>query len=237
MKKIFGLIAVAAILAGCGGNAVVKKDEAAKPAAEVVKPAVDTSKPLMLCDFESLDEISKPFDILNLKTEFVPENATSGKNCLKLTCIPGDTRFGWCKLTAWTNITPEEKANIIKWWGGEYTEKTTFGNMMYNWEPWDVLKFDIYNPSKELFKIGITVMDENSWNKDGPRYESRYNGEKLIKPGKNTVEIEMNDLFTEMGSKLNVKNIKCIWFTFVGEGKVFYMDNLRMEKIPEGKDD
>ena len=101
----------------------------------------------------------------------VPENVTQGKFACKLT-FPNDGD--------WPGL------HFVKFDG--------------NWEGYDVLKVDVFNPSTEIVALNMSLCDKDSGiTKEAyfGEYNKRYNASAILKPGKNTIEFELGGVTVE----------------------------------------
>ena len=177
--------------------------------------AADKIKPLVLFDFEnkSLDELKDNietdsddvYDPNVIPAELSVDFATSGKQSLK--------------------FVKKEKAGVVR-----------FKNFPGDWSKYDVLKFDLYVPGKQPLGGGVTISDaQTDVPKDRPRaigmYDTRADVNCLGKPGKSTVEIDLNGLTTNGGRGMDTKTIKKFIIYF--DGPEYYIDNIRLEKSEE----
>jgi hypothetical protein len=178
------------------------------------KTAAKDNKPLVLFDFETDAEIAGIFkennDTKDYPIEKVTENVTSGKFAMK--------------------VTFPDKGD----WPGPHFLK--FKN---DWSAYDLLKMDVFNPQKEIVALNFAGADadagfttENYFGDYGKRFHSSF----ILKPGKNTIELELTGATTEDKERaVNLKNIKRFAF-FLGsrpKGCVLFFDNMRLEKAEE----
>jgi len=146
----------------------------------------------------------------NYPVEKVTENATEGKYACKVT-FPKDGD-----------------------WPGLH-----FRKFDGNWADYDVLKIDVFNPTKEIVALNIGIADKDSKitaeNYFG-EYNQRYHGATILKPGKNTFEVELAGAGVEDKSRaleLSAVKVFAIFVTSRPEGFVLFMDNIRLEQIED----
>jgi len=161
-------------------------------------------KQLVLFDFEKADEL-KCFQVdgpnkANIKAELSKDNKTTGNTCLKVS-YPDD---------GWTDI-----------------QFTKFNG---DWSAYNMLKFDIFNPTKNMVGMEFQGLDKDS----GITTEA-YFGESakrvtttgMIRGGKNTVIIPL-----KFDRAFDLKGVK-MWSISIQTrpaGLVLYIDNIRLEK-------
>lgn len=128
---------------------------------------------------------------------------------------------------------------------GTYALKVTFHkNIMYpgiagnppggfltDWQGYDYVRLDVYNPAPKLLSCGIRIDDAQSTG-----YPTRYNGGVTLRPGPSTIELHLPSLKVQDGSRdLDLGRITAFMIFFVDpkEDVVLYFDHLRLEKSPE----
>ena len=102
-----------------------------------------------------------------------------------------------------------------------------------DWRGFQALGFDLYNPADENLKVTLRIDDRE----DYPDYPDRYNQAFLLAPGKNRIEVELEELITSgTQRRLNLDNIyRVLLFMHRPEGVVtLYLDHVRLFGI-EGK--
>jgi hypothetical protein len=171
-------------------------------------------KPLVLFDFENDSEFKDFVRDSDATTDFpaekVTENATSGKYCLKVTL-------------------PKEGQ-----WPGLH-----FIKFQKDWSKYDVLKVDVFNPQKEVFAINFGLADEDAgFTKEAyfGEYGKRFGASQILKPGKNTFEIDLVGATVEDKTRaveLNKVKRFAIFIMQRPDPCIIYMDNIRLEKAEE----
>jgi len=109
-----------------------------------------------------------------------------------------------------------------------------FSGFEKNWDDYEILKIDVYNPTDKAldFDIGITdnVRDRKETDKD-KEYAKRYTTTVSIVPGKNTIEIESQGIVKYNSKPVNLKNMKQIAiFNNTKTPVTLYIDNIRLER-------
>ncbi len=97
-----------------------------------------------------------------------------------------------------------------------------------NWSFSSVLAFDIFNPQSELLKFNIRIDDKP----ENPPFIDRFNKGIEILPGKNTITIKLNELYTPGTERLlNLKRIENVILFMVDppDKRTLYIDNIRLE--------
>jgi len=106
-----------------------------------------------------------------------------------------------------------------------------FSGFDADWSSYDTLAFDIFNPGDKPVQIAgwVKAKDVNAgWDK-------RYNYERMLKPGMNTVRLSIGSMSGPDGGKMiDVKDIKK--FNICADKATIYIDNVRLikgvEEIP-----
>ncbi len=219
MKKLTSFAFCLILLAGCAANKQALKTEApkaeVKKAETIVAPAIlaatTTPDTLLLLGFEDEKEITGIYKEndgpRDYPIEKVIENATQGASAMKITF-------------------PAEGA-----WPGPH-----FLDFARDWSGYDTLKIDIFNPTKSVVKVDFSFADADAGFSEQAyfgSYSKRYNADRIAKPGKNTIEIELTGASVEDGSRaLNLKNMKrfALFMMSRPTDMVLYVDNIRLEK-------
>jgi len=183
------------------------------------------NKPEVVCNFSSVEEVAGVFTVNNLKCETTKN--TEGKNAVTLTAVPENSKFKFCKLTAFGPLTPEEKKTFISSeWEGEYSGKSIFGKMTGDWSRFETLKVNITNNSKKIVNLDISILDDKS----GSGYQGRFTTRQVLRPGFNNVEMEIGGMCSENSRALDMKKVKCFWISWgVSDGESLTFDNMRLE--------
>ena len=175
--------------------------------------AFAAEKSLMLFDFEDDKEIKELFKetgsdkdngfVLEKSTEYV----TSGKNSLKA-------------------VFPEK---------GD-CPGVHFLKFKTDWSGYDVLKADVYNPSSGPVSLNFAGADKDAGfttEKYFGEFKLRCHASTVLRPGKNTFELDLNGITTEDGSRVvNLKEMKrfALFVQSGAAGLMLYFDNIRLEK-------
>jgi hypothetical protein len=178
------------------------------------KASAEKLKPLVLFDFEDDKEFSK-FErdsdaTRDFPIEKVPENATSGKFALKITF-------------------PKEG----QWPGIHFTK------FPKDWSKYDLLKVDVFNPQKEVIAINFGCADEDAgFTKElyFGEYGKRYGASGIMKPGKNTFEVELTGATVEDKSRaieLNKMKRFALFVMARPDPCILFWDNIRLDKEDE----
>ncbi len=144
----------------------------------------------------------KDFDPSVLPYERVSENAASGKSSLK--------------------VTDKPKAGNIH-----------FTGFPKDWTGYPYLKLDIFNPSGELASLVIVLTDsatrpDKRYTKSIGTYQTRADISKNLKPGMNSIVIELEGLANnEKLGQLDLSNIKKLAVDI--QGKSYTLDNVRLD--------
>ncbi|HUQ64618.1 MAG TPA: hypothetical protein VM101_00585, partial [Flavitalea sp.] len=103
-------------------------------------------------------------------------------------------------------------------------------NMFRDWSKFEYFKFDIYNPSSQLYYGSIQLSDESGLNETQELSGQSYRGEKVfINSGWNHYEFNIQTAKVENGSRsLNTHDIRKLRFTFGALTHPLYIDNLRL---------
>jgi len=148
--------------------------------------------------FEQDEDLQK-WSANEVKFELVSEHASEGARCLKLIYPQG----GSPGLGAWRTVPSD-------------------------WNRFDALKFDVYNPEEEVIKFGIIIRDEIS-----DAYSERYDGYFAFKPGMNNFELNITGLKVNNKKRmLAVDKIKelVIFLDNPVQSGILYLDNVRLDK-------
>src|SRR3989339_1167190 len=166
-------------------------------------------KPKVLFDFEDDKEFTR-FERDNdatkdYPTEKIVENATSGKYSLKVTF-------------------PKEG----QWPGLHFTKFDK------DWSKYDLLKVDIFNAQKEVIAVNFACADEDAgFTKElyFGEYSKRYAARSILRPGKNTLEVELAGATIEDKTRAVLTNKMKRFSVFVmarPDPCVLYLDNMRL---------
>jgi len=157
-----------------------------------------TQKDFVLFDFESDSELDRLQWSCHTLPSLSNENVTHGKKSLKLELYP----------SGYPGLTPVLKNN--------------------NWQGYESLAFDIYNPEEKEVKITIRLDDREVVSD----YSDRYNHGFLLVHGLNRMNIPLNNLITSgTNRKLNLKKIQSliIFMASPPEKVTLYVDYIRLQ--------
>jgi hypothetical protein len=170
--------------------------------------------PKVLFDFEDDKEIKDLFKEnngnKNYPVEKTTDHATSGKFALKVQ-FPNDGD--------WPGI------HFLKFDG--------------DWSKYDYLKVDVFNPTNEVVALHFGGIDKDSGmtaEKYFGEYGLRYHADTILKPGKNTFEIELTGATVEDKSRALILSALKRFAIFVDKRPtdfILYMDNIRLEKAED----
>ncbi len=102
------------------------------------------------------------------------------------------------------------------------------GGFLTDWQGYDYLRLDVYNPTSKPLSCGLRIDDAQSTG-----YPTRYNGGATLRPGPSTIELHLPSLEVEDGSRnVDLRRITAFMLFFVDpkEDVVLYFDHLRLEK-------
>jgi hypothetical protein len=101
------------------------------------------------------------------------------------------------------------------------------GTLSQNWQGYDFLSIDVYNPQKKEVSVTVRLDDR----KKAPDYSDRYNKRFVLKPGDNRILIPKASIRTSITErKLDLTQIRRIYI-FMSHPKtrhVLYLDNIRL---------
>lgn len=107
-----------------------------------------------------------------------------------------------------------------------------------NWKGYEYLKFDIYNPSSNLYFGSLEIFDDlatdNEAEINGQSY--RGSGKLFLTRGWNHFEFLLEHVMVEEGNRpLALDKIRRLRFTFTPTDHPFYIDNIRLTSGNESK--
>ena len=148
-------------------------------------------KVFILSDFENKNDLEK-WDARSAKLDISSENATSGKKSLKMTFQPAQA----------------PSVGIDKYFGKNA--------QLSDWSHYEVLSFDIYNPSDKQERIILQIKDTKGY---------KIKQDIQLRPKKvTTVEIDIRSLWENLkANKISQLNL-FLWNN--KNDKVFYLDNV-----------
>ncbi len=98
-----------------------------------------------------------------------------------------------------------------------------------SWAGYDNLSFDIFNPAPDSIQISYRIDDR----RNNPPYADRVNGRFLLKPGPNTIRLNLKELKTSDGKRhLDLSKI-CSFLLFLHQPQkkvTLYLDDLILTK-------
>jgi|GEM_PF-4992829 len=163
----------------------------------------------VLYDFESEKNLAEWTVTKNGKLEISAENATSGKNALKVTLPVAEF--------------PGISLNIPK---GKYLD----------WNKFDYLKIDFYSENEDGLNFEVRIDDDLSQSEEPEdQYSTWSSSQKSIQAGKQTVEVDLTLLNSNDKSRqINLNKIKKVIIFMTGNttktAQTFFIDNIRLEK-------
>jgi hypothetical protein len=101
------------------------------------------------------------------------------------------------------------------------------------WDGYDFLRFDVFNPGNKVLPMALVI-------KPVPNvYEKRIDFNFMCRPGKSSIEYELNGAATNDGSVFDWKKKMGQWSWCAGQGVTkgtkFYVSNIRLETADEGE--
>ena len=156
-------------------------------------------KSLLLSDFESNSDLNK-WETYKADIELVKENTISGKQSAKIT------------------YHPESGAATVK-----IEDYFSTNRKITNWAGYEVIVFDIFNPSPERERIILQIKDSS---------ENRFKKNLYLEPNKiNRCVVDVIDLWDDIDpTKIGQFNL-FLWNNH--SDKAFYLDNLRLISLNE----
>ena len=157
----------------------------------------------MLNGFNTAEELER-FQWGRPAKELSREHVTEGTHAIKMT-FPGNVPYGGFGIR-----DPK---------------------LMADWHRWDLLTFDVFNPSKEIRGIVIRIDDDRTTG--GDDWATWYTGTFKVFPGENHIEIEIAKLKKPHAGKLNTDKLRqlMLWTATTKEDKVLYFDNFALRKF------
>jgi len=204
MNKKIILIALGGFIAGilfCGGSYIAFKKskpfikKVAKKLEERRIAAIPKAKePLTLFDFETPADTGK-WSVSRAAIDLSLEHPASGASCAKITFLPSGA------------------ASSIRL--DTYFEKN---KALQDWSRYEVITFDIFNPSSTTERIILQIKDTN---------DDKIKRDLYLEPNTNNhIEVDISELWGALKpSHLNQFNL-FLWDNKAT--KVFYLDNLRL---------
>lgn len=151
-------------------------------------------EPLIICDFTSPYEMSK-WEFINAKGELSQEHAAPGKYSVKITYQPA---------------TGASAAKIEKYFSKNKN--------LTNWEPYEILSFDVFNPYPTQERLILIVKDTN---------ENRAKINLSLSPNTNNHnEIDIGELRSSINPSRIVQLNFCLWDN--KSEKILYLDNIKL---------
>jgi hypothetical protein len=158
-----------------------------------------SQKTLVLFDFESDNELDQLHWKCHALMNLSDEHATHGVKSLRLELYPSE----------YPGLAPMIRNN--------------------NWQGYESLGFDIFNPDGKEVKIAVRIDDRE----DAPEYKDRYNHGFVLEPGLNRINIPLNELITSgTNRRLDLNKIYCLTIFMVNpsEKVTLYVDFIRLEE-------
>ncbi|MEI7904792.1 MAG: hypothetical protein WCI43_05185 [Candidatus Firestonebacteria bacterium] len=95
------------------------------------------------------------------------------------------------------------------------------------WDGYDYFVFDVYNPGSNDLVMNVYVKPNNN-GREGKLFRSTI----AARPGYSTLEVDLRDVFSMSGSKMDFGKPISQWFIeqYGKTPKVFYVNNFRLEK-------
>jgi hypothetical protein len=109
-------------------------------------------------------------------------------------------------------------------------------NLPKDWSSFDLLKFDIYNPSVRLYYGTLQLFDDAGTDEQAEFQGQSYRGEDklFLNTGWNHFEFRIKRAMVEEGDRpLSLQKIRKMRFSFGSTDKPMYVDNIRLVKGEE----
>ncbi len=102
--------------------------------------------------------------------------------------------------------------------------------ILSDWSGFETLKFDVYNPSENLYYGNLQIFDDLATDEEAETYGQSYRGQKLfLNPGWNHFEFLVQKAKVEEGDRfLAIDKIRKIRFSFGRVRHPLYFDNIRL---------
>lgn len=152
----------------------------------------------LLYDFESIKDLNDLYWKCHTEYSLSDKFATQGKKSLKIDFYPAD----------YTVFSPVLRRK--------------------NWDGYQALCFDIYNPDSKSHLLLIRIDD-----KENAQFADRFNSEFICKPGYNHICKSFEEIVTSRdGRQINMKRIKAflIFQKNITIKYTFYLDNIYLQK-------
>lgn len=166
--------------------------------------------------------------------------SSSGSGGIAGLFAPGSVRSTWktahCDLKANSSGTME----ATFWKGYEDTGFETARLPVTDWSRWKSLKFDVENPYKEPFSVYVRISDSAGHPENQTYTGGTFDG-YVIGPGKNTVQVSLENMRSPDDQAVSPKNIAYLGIFFgplflrdgmvlrFKQDRVFKLANLRLE--------
>lgn len=107
----------------------------------------------------------------------------------------------------------------------------------HDWSGYELLKFDIYNPSDQLYYGNIQIFDKLGSDEQAEFQGQSYNGEKLfVNTGWTHFEFLLRQATVEEGNRsLALNQIRKLRLSFGHPNNSLFVDNIRLVKGQEGR--
>ena len=127
--------------------------------------------------------------------------------------------------------SPEVNNNTLKLflYKGAYTGIVGRG-IHHNWQGYQFLQFDIFNPNKYSLGLKVKVEDQSSMG-NNMSYQNRYNGVYQLQPGENQFRVPLTEIANAPNSRvMDMGNISrlSLFFSKLSESSFIYIDNIML---------
>ena len=112
---------------------------------------------------------------------------------------------------------------------GAYTGIVGRG-LHHNWQGYQFLQFDIFNPNEYSLRLKVKVEDQSSMG-NNMSYHNRYNGAYQLQPGKNQFRVPLAEIANAPNSRvMDMGNISrlSLFFSKLSENSFIYIDNIML---------
>lgn len=95
-----------------------------------------------------------------------------------------------------------------------------FNPKLKNWSKAETLVVKAHNPSQKFLKFMLTVIPKDM--KGQSRYDARSDSEFVLKPGDNTIPLELGDFVSNAGTPLDMSDILQFYFVTETECTIYF---------------